>query len=141
MPRRLTLSLALVFVTAPALAAVWSQKAEISATVHGHEFHHVAVEGNDCTLRYKLYFSAPSGEAYASRAQNRNYYVFRARIKLHGDKTVLAPLFGNAAPGERVYDRTYDTTGEGCWAKKEQKLLGVDVEACRARGCTPKAFK
>jgi hypothetical protein len=126
----LTLSLSL-----PAAAA--SQRAALGVSVHGHQFHRVAVEAVDCELRYKLYFRAPA-ERYPSA---RGYYKFKARIKFHGGQSMTSLVFGNAGPGERVYDRTFDTTAEGCWAKQDLKLLGVDVEACRGRGCTPEPFR
>jgi hypothetical protein len=130
-------SLALVAVIAsPAAALAWSQKAPFGVKVHDHALHDVELAATGCSLEYKLFFSAPA-DGYSSRAENRNYYVFRTRIKLQSGKRVTVPEFGNAAAGERVYARSFDTTSEGCWAKEAQKLLGVDVEACRGRGCTP----
>jgi len=123
-------------VGSPALALAWSQKAPFGVKVHDHALHDVELGATECSLDYRLLFSAPA-EGYSSRAENRNYYLFRARIKLQSGKRVTVPVFGNAGPGERVYERSYDTTSEGCWAKEPQKLLGVDVEACRGRGCTP----
>jgi len=120
----------------PAVALAWTQKAPFGVKVHGHAVHDVELSGNGCSLDYKVFFSAPA-DGYSSRAENRNYYLFRTRIKFQSGKTVTPPVFGNSGPGERVYERGYDTTGEGCWAKEPQKLLGVDVEACRNRGCTP----
>ncbi len=126
----------LACVGAPAVALAWTQKAPFGVKVHDHALHDVELSGTDCSITYKLFFSAPA-EGYSSRAENRNYYLFRSRIKFQSGKKILVPIFGNAGPGERVYERTYDTAGEGCWAKEQQKLLGVDVEACRSRGCTP----
>lgn len=123
-------------VASPALAFAWSQKAPFGVKVHDHAIHDVELSATNCSLDYKLFFNAPAA-AYSSGAQNRNYYLFRARIKLQSGKRVELPIFGNSGPGERVYERSYDTSGEGCWAKEPQKLLGVDVEACRSRGCTP----
>jgi hypothetical protein len=120
----------------PAVALAWSQKVPFGVRVHDHALHDVELTATDCSLGYKLFFSAPA-DGYSSRAGNRNYYLFRARIKLQSGKTITVPIFGNAGPGERVYERSYDTSGEGCWAKEPQKLMGVDVEACRSRGCTP----
>ncbi|HEX6767691.1 MAG TPA: hypothetical protein VF103_19460 [Polyangiaceae bacterium] len=120
----------------PAVALAWTQKAPFKTRVHDHALHDVELSADDCTLTYKLFFSAPA-DGYTSRAENRNYYLFRTRIKFQSGKRITPPIFGNAAPGERVYERSYDTSGEGCWAKQEQKLMGVDIEACRSRGCTP----
>lgn len=126
----------LALVASPTVALAWSQKAPFGVKVHDHALHDVELAATDCSITYKLFFTAPS-EGYSSRAENRNYYLFRTRIKLQSGKTITAPIFGNAGPGERVYEKRYDTTGDGCWAKEPQKLLGVDVEACRNRGCTP----
>jgi hypothetical protein len=123
-------------VATSAVALAWSQKVPFAVKVHDHALHDVELSATDCSLTYKLFFSAPAA-GYDSRAENRNYYLFRTRIKLQSGKRVTVPVFGNAGPGERVYERSYDTSGEGCWAKEPQKLLGVDVEACRNRGCTP----
>lgn len=123
-------------VGSPAIALAWGQKAPFGVKVHEHAVHDVELAGNDCAIAYKLFFSAPA-DGYASRAENRNYYLFRTRIKLQSGKQLTPPVFGNAGPGERVYEQSYDTSAEGCWAKEPQKLLGVDVEACRGRGCTP----
>jgi hypothetical protein len=125
-----------LFVGTPAVALAWTQKAPFGVRVHDHALHDVELSATDCSLTYKLFFSAPA-DGYSSRAENRNYYLFRTRIKFQSGKKITPPIFGNTGPGERVYERTYDTSGEGCWAKQEQKLMGVDVEACRSRGCTP----
>jgi hypothetical protein len=126
-------------VASPAVALAWNQKAPFGVRVHDHALHDVALEGSGCSVDYKLFFSAPA-DGYSSRAENRNYYLFRARIKFQSGKKITLPIFGNAGPGERMYERSYDTTNEGCWAKEQQKLMGVDVEACRGRGCTPDAL-
>jgi hypothetical protein len=133
-PFRFPILLALI--ASPTVALAWSQKAPFGVKVHDHALHDVELSATDCSITYKLFFSAPQ-EGYSSRAENRNYYLFRTRIKLQSGKKITVPIFGNAGPGERVYERSYDTTGDGCWAKEPQKLLGVDVEACRNRGCTP----
>jgi len=88
-------------------------------------------------LHYKLFFTAPA-EAYGNAS--KAHFQFRARIRLHSGKSLVSPVFGNHGAGERMYERDYDTSSEGCWAKEEQKLLGVDVEACRGRGCSPAEF-
>ena len=118
-------------------AAAWSQSAEFGVRTHGHSFHKAVVENNECNLHYKLYFSAPA-EAYEK--SSKAHFQFRARVRFASGKEVVSLVFGNRGGGERVYERDYDTSSEGCWAKETQKLLGVDVEACRGRGCTPDPF-
>ncbi len=135
---RTALTLSLLALSGAALA--WSGKAPFTAMVHDHEYHDVALENDGCKVRYRLYFNAPDSR-YEAKNGARDYYRFKARIELHGDKNVISPVFGNAAPGERVYAATFDTTSEGCWAKEAQKLAGVDVEGCRGRNCTPKPFQ
>jgi hypothetical protein len=136
MPRPLLRFVTLIVLLASPAVAAWNQKALLGTRVHEHAMHSVELEAQGCALAYKLSFSAPA-DGYASRATNRNYYLFRARIKFHSGKKITLPVFGNAGPGERIYERTYDTSGEACWAKEPQRLLGLDVEACRNRGCTP----
>lgn len=122
------------------VAAAWSQSAEFGARIHHHEFERVVVESADCTLRYKLYFSAPA-EGYVSKSPPRNVYLFRSRIDFVSGKTARVPVFANRAAGKRLYENAYDTTGEGCWAKSQEKLAGVKVEGCRGDGCTPKQIE
>lgn len=130
-------SLALLTATTVAQAAGWSQSAEFGVRTHGHSFYKATVESNDCTLHYRLYFTAPP-EAYQN--PNKAHFRFRARIRFGSGKQLSSLVFGNRGAGERVYERDYDTSGEGCWARETQKLLGVDVEACRGRGCRPEEF-
>jgi hypothetical protein len=114
-----------------------AEKAEVSVRTHGHRFHHVAFDTSGCTVKYRLFFDAPA-EAYANPA--KAHFQFKARLRMQSGKSVVSLIFGNHGGGERVYERDYDTSSEGCWAKEPQKLAGVDVEACRGRGCTPAAF-
>jgi len=116
--------------------AAWKQGAEFSATVHGHAFSRVEVESSDCKLYYRIYFNAPA-EGYSSKATNRNVYLFRSRIDFANDKSAVVPVFANRAPGARVYENSFDSSGEGCWLKDKQQLRGVKVEGCRGDGCTP----
>ncbi len=121
------------------MALAWSQGADISASVHGHTFKRVEVESAECVLNYRIYFDAPQ-EAYASAAQTRNVYLFRARIDFASDKSATVPVFANRAPGARMYENHYDSVGDGCWVKDKQALRRVKVEACRGDGCTPEFF-
>jgi hypothetical protein len=124
-----------VLTSAGALWA-WSQTAEIEVTVHGHQVHKVTVESRDCLLAYKLWFTAPA-EVYSARAAQRNVYLFRSRIDFQDGKAATVPVFANRAPGERLYENSFDTAPQGCWARETQKLARVRVEACRGDGCTP----
>jgi hypothetical protein len=112
------------------------REAPFGAKVHGHEFRRVVIESSECGVRYRVYFSAPK----TSYAGAKRTYRFKVRIRLHSGKVLLSPVFHNEASGERVYARTYDTSAVGCWAKEEQKLLAVDVRACKGRDCVPEAF-
>jgi hypothetical protein len=132
-----TLLAALFVATA---AAAWSQNSEFGARVHDHEFKRVIVESTDCTLKYKLFFSAPA-TGYESKSPPRNVYLFRSRIDFQSGKQAKIPVFANRAAGERMYENSFDTTGEGCWAKSQEKLAGVKVEACRGDGCSPKEIQ
>jgi hypothetical protein len=108
--------------------------------VHGHEFERVVVESEECKVHYRLYFSAPD-DGYKSATPRRNVYLFRSRIDFLDGKMATVPVFANRAPGERVYKNTFDSTGEGCWAKDPQKVVGVKVEACRGDGCKPQPIQ
>jgi len=130
----------LVLLLAPADALSWSQKARISARVHHHEFDVVGVETNGCTINVQLYFTAPEA-GYREAAPVRNHYRFDARVEFADGRRFFTGVFQNTAPGRRVLRHAHDTTGEGCWAKGDLKLRGVDVEGCRNRRCKVPAFK
>ena len=118
----------------------WSQSSEFGARVHGHEFKRVMVDSADCSIKYKLYFGAPADQ-YASAAKARNVYLFRSRIDFLDGKSATIPVFANRAAGERMYENTFDTTAQGCWAKTPQKVVAVKVEGCRGDGCTPEQIQ
>ncbi|NLE87629.1 MAG: hypothetical protein GX607_14670 [Myxococcales bacterium] len=142
-PRSPRLAAALVggaLLTAPVLAWAWGQSALINVKVHDHTFDRVSIESAECTVHAKLHFAAPAS-GYDSGARERNYHRFKARIRLTNDQAIVSPIFGNPRPGRRMYTFSYDTSAEGCWAKEEHKLKGVDIEACRGRRCEPEPFK
>jgi hypothetical protein len=122
----------------PAVALAWTQQSPFNSSVHGHEFRKVVLENTDCMFRYKLYFGAP-GERYPE-GKGPQVYRFRARIKLLSGQSVISPVFHNRAAGERMYTGMADTSAEGCWAKEQQKPIGVSVEGCRGKSCTPDPF-
>lgn len=130
-------STVLVLLSLAVLAAAWTRQGPFNARVHDHEFSKVILEGGDCVFRYKLYFTAPAERYPADKPQ---VYRFHARIKLLGGQTVVSPVFNNRAPGSRMYTGSHDTTGQGCWAKQDQKPIGVSVEGCRGKTCTPDPF-
>jgi hypothetical protein len=141
MRQRTLQALVLASVLASAgVAWAWGQAAEIEVTVHGHVFHKVAVESRDCQLSYKLWFNAPA-DVYTSKAAPRNVYLFRSRIDLKDGKAATVPVFANRAPGQRLYENSFDTAPQGCWARETQKLSRLRVEACRGDGCTPDPVK
>jgi hypothetical protein len=123
-----------------ALASAWALDVTIGPSSHGHRFERVVLEASDCQLKVRLFFQAPV-ERYKSEWPQQNYYRFKARLKFAGAEPALTRIFHNTAPGARVYDATLDTTEQGCWAKTAHELRGVDIESCRARGCTPEPFK
>ena len=125
---------------APTLALAWSKEASFLARVHKHEFTRATVESDGCVLKLRLFFEAPES-AYQSEVKARNEYRFHARVNVEGGHRLLTPVFQSLTPGKRSYDYAKDTTSEGCWAKSEAKIFGVDVEGCRGAGCTPESFK
>ncbi|HET9957255.1 MAG TPA: hypothetical protein VFQ61_22310 [Polyangiaceae bacterium] len=111
------------------------EEASFRVRTHNHEFHRVKVEARECELAYRLYFTAP--ELEPSKAGKPREFRFQARLRFQDGKSFLSPVFKGLAAGERMYENVYDTSSEGCWAKSLSKVAGVDVEACRGRGCTP----
>jgi hypothetical protein len=135
--RTLAVSLGLGAVLLAGTALAWTRQAEFEARVHKHVFTKIALETSDCQVRYRLEFVAPT-EAYPKTGEG--VYRFHARIKLSEGRALLTPTFVNRSPGKRTYGGVLDTSAEGCWAKEEHKLFGVDVEGCRGKTCKPEAF-
>lgn len=138
MARVLVLSTLLGVLASPALALAWRREATLGVRVHSHLFYRVLLESSDCRVTYKLHFSAPKG-AYSHPGRER--YRFHVRVQLDNGRSLRSPVFSNRAPGERVYAQSYDTTAEGCWAKLEHKLFGIDVQGCRGQSCQPESFR
>jgi hypothetical protein len=124
----------------PAVAFGWTQQANFETHIHGHEFYRVSVETNGCELKLRALFIAPEA-AYKNEFPAKNFYRFHARLKLDSGHEVVTRVFSNSDPGTRGYNFVLDTTSDGCWAKPEQKIRGIDVEGCRGAGCTPDPFK
>ena len=131
-------ALALVLVVVPATALAWNHDASFETHIHGHAFSRVALESSDCKVKVRIFFDAPEA-AYKNEA--RNYYRFHARIKLDDGHAILTRVFSNSAPGAREYSYVDDTQPDGCFAKAERTIRGIDVEGCRGAGCTPDPFK
>jgi hypothetical protein len=128
---------ALFGIALPALG--WVFQIPFNARVNGHQFDRIRAEATDCELGLMLWFDAPA-DKYDSRATNRNHHRFRARVAFKNGKTVVTKVFFNNAPGRRAYRTRIDTAGEGCWAKQKTEIQKIDVEGCRAKGCTVKEF-
>ena len=124
----------------PTLAFAWTHEQQFAARVHKHDFSHVLLSGEGCTVKARLLFDAPA-EAYESETASRNYYRFHARIKLDSEHVLLTGVFHNQKPGPHVFDYQEDTTANGCWAKSDSHARAVDVEGCRGRGCVPAPFE
>jgi hypothetical protein len=129
--------LGLVFLAT--VLGAWKMDVPYEATVHDHLFDRVVLSADGCELNVQLYFTAPK-QRYEAPVAARNYYRFRGRLEFHEHAPVLTRVFGNRAPGRRVYRTTLDTSQDGCFAKTKPKLRGIDVEGCRGRKCTPKPF-
>jgi hypothetical protein len=128
------------FTLTPALALAWGSSAPFAATVHHHEFSRVEASGDGCVARARLTYIAPE-QAYGSPEQERNSYSFKARVRFASGKRMFSVPFTNTAPGKRVYRFRVDTGKHGCWARAEQKVVGVDVEGCRGQGCRVRPFQ
>lgn len=138
--KRQSLIIAASLLVCPALAAAWTSGSPFSAKVHQHEFARVDAKNEGCKVQAKLSFTAPES-AYREPAAVRNYYRFKARIRFASGKNALSPTFFSKKPGNHSFIFEHDTTSEACWGKAEQKIIGVDVEGCRGKGCTVQPFK
>jgi hypothetical protein len=120
--------------------AGWSQKVPTGVTVHEHSFEKLEATASGCDFEVKLTFDAPAG-AYADKKNLvRNYYIFRARVRLDDGRAVDTNLFFNRTPGKRLYTYRLDTTSDGCWTKEKRKVVKLDVEACRGKRCKVEDF-
>jgi hypothetical protein len=129
-----------LLLAAPALAAsAWWDEASIRVAVHDHAFHRITANAIGCSVRVRLYFSAPES-GYRDSVADRNQYHFRARVQLSDDQSFDSEVFDNGVAGARVFSFSHDTRPEGCWAEGERSLRKVDVHACRGKGCVPEAF-
>jgi hypothetical protein len=129
---------------APALTSAdtsWKADAGPTATVHGHTFDRVRLEGGGCEGTLTLDFDAPP-EAYADKRNPvRNQYWFKARVGLADGRKLETPAFRNQGAGRRTY-ATSRVTGEpdACWASKKGRIVKLDVNGCRGPGCTIEPF-
>lgn len=124
----------------PVAALAWQNGADFETRIHGHEFSRVSLEANDCSVKVRVLFDAPA-DGYKHEAKARNFYRFHARIKLDDGRNIETRVFSNSAPGLRAYSYVLDSKADGCWAKGERKIQGIDVEGCRGAGCKPEPFK
>lgn len=124
----------------PMAALAWQSGADFEARIHAHEFSRVTLESDQCRVKIRLLFAAPA-DGYKSESPARNSYRFHARIELDDGRHVITRVFSNSAPGTRAYTYTLDSQPDGCWAKTERKIKGIDVEGCRGTGCKPESFK
>jgi hypothetical protein len=131
---------ALLLLASPALALAWTSASPFSATVHGHEFKRVEVRDEDCSVKTTLEFTAPEA-GYRENAAIRNYYRFKARARFASGKVATSPTFFSQKPGTHRFEFNFDTSAESCWARAEQKIIGVDIEGCRGKGCTVEPFQ
>lgn len=117
----------------------WWHESNPQVTVHDHSFYRVTVNNIGCKVRVRLYVDAPF-ERYRDDDAAKNYYRFRAELKLAGGRRFTSPVFGNDTPGLRVLAFTHDTSAAGCWAKEPRKLRKLDVNACRGASCRVEEF-
>jgi hypothetical protein len=141
MKLRFRVPAALVAIAGSAMAAGWSHDADVSARVNGHAFKHVHVTADGCKLAFEILFDAPEKEYSDPKNKVRNYHLFQAKVQFaKGAQSVDSKVFGNPAPGERVYRFEHDT-GSSCWAKDKNTVAKLDVIGCRGRACEVGAFQ
>jgi hypothetical protein len=124
----------------PAVALAWSSESPFSATVHGHAFKRVSVHDEGCAVKTRLEFNAPEAQ-YREPAEVRNYYRFKARVRFASGKKAVSPIFFSQKPGDHQFEFAFDTTADGCWARNDQKVIGVDIEGCRGKRCVVEPFQ
>jgi hypothetical protein len=124
----------------PLAALAWQSGADFETQIHAHQFSRADLVSDQCTVKVQLLFDAPAA-GYEHEVPARNVYRFHVRMKLDDGRHVVTRVFNNRAPGARAYGYTLDTTADGCWAKQERKLQGIDVEGCRGAGCKPEDFE
>ena len=129
-----------VSVGAVGLAWAWGSSVLFSATVWGHKFSEVAVEGRECSVSVRIKYDAPAN-AYKSQLDGMNHYRFRARARLASGQKAEGPVFSSTKAGPALHSFTFDTAGQGCWARDKQALVAMDVEGCRGEGCQVEPFK
>jgi hypothetical protein len=115
--------------------ARWSNEATPTVRVHEHTFDKVGIEADGCTLALRLHFDAPAVGYGDSRNPGRNEYRFAADVQLKNGEKLTTPEFINRKAGRRLYRKEFDTTTDGCWAKQPNKIIKLDVDACRGHGC------
>jgi hypothetical protein len=133
-------ALALATCSVAVMAHAWELKVPFRARVHDHGFESVKMWNEGCTLNVRLVFDAPEAQ-YTSPEPRRNYYQFRARLRMKDNIEVVSPLFFNRTAGRRMYTFSRDTSNGGCWAETELRPHAVDVEGCRGKGCTVAEFR
>ena len=111
-----------------------------SATVWSHRFSEVRVEAADCSVKVSVTYDAPAS-AYKSRLASMIHYRFKARARFASGVKAAGPVFSSSKPGAQSHTFSFDTSGEGCWAREKQALVAMDVEGCRGEGCTVEPFK
>lgn len=120
---------------AASAAAGWSTEVEPTVRVHKHTFDKAGIDASGCVLRVHLHFDAPKEMYSDARNPGRNHYHFVADIKLKSGHSLTTPRFSNKSPGRRRYETEFDTAAEGCWGKRADKIIKLDVDACRGRFC------
>jgi hypothetical protein len=110
-------------------------EAHPTVRVHDHVFDGVHIEANGCDATVKLDFDAPDPGYRDPKNAVRNEYRFKARISLANGRKVDTPEFTNKGSGRRVYTTTRVTSDGPCWPAAKAKIVKLDVNGCRGRGC------
>ncbi len=137
--RQVGLSLGAALLLSAAASAAWSSKVSLNAKVHDHRFDRVALSGDGCNVTVKLSFNAPP-KAYASKAKNRNSYLFKGRVKLKNGKELVTDVFRSSSPARRGWTQSFDTNADECWGKEKMQAVDVKVVGCRGRHCAVPDF-
>lgn len=116
----------------PPAASAWTRDVKtFNVRVrNGYRFHRVLASGqsaNRCKMTMEVYFDSPS----------TSYIRLQAKVKFKSGAWMRTSGFNNTASGARKYTHHWDTTKDGCWAKKAQKAAYLWVTSCIKKGCTP----
>lgn len=115
----------------PEDATAWRNRGYFNVHVLGHRFHAVAVrngsfrDNTQCVLKVKVKFWSPTSY----------YHRWQAKVVMDNGAWIRTPVFFNMGYGQRIYNYTFDTSYQGCWATRYHAVSHLKVSGCMGQGC------